>query len=68
MDGSGREFIRKGSQLICYLPDQRTVLVESSPDAALLLSGLPRIDATSAGQYEIKELARRRASRAAMRA
>ena len=31
MDGSGREFIRKGSQLICYLPDQHTVLVERSP-------------------------------------
>jgi negative regulator of sigma E activity len=62
MDGSGREFIRKGTQLICYLPDQRTVLVERSPDSALLLSGLPRIDATSAGQYEVKELARTRVS------
>jgi sigma-E factor negative regulatory protein RseB len=62
MDGSGREFIRKGTQLICYLPDQRTVLVEKSPDSALLLSGLPRIDATSAGQYQVKELARTRVS------
>jgi sigma-E factor negative regulatory protein RseB len=62
MDGSGREFIRKGSQLICYLPDQRTVLVERSPDAALLLSGLPRMDAGSAGQYDIRELARARVS------
>jgi sigma-E factor negative regulatory protein RseB len=56
MDGSGREFIRKGTQLICYLPDRRTVLVEKSPDSALLLSGLPRIEAGSASQYEIKEL------------
>jgi sigma-E factor negative regulatory protein RseB len=62
MDGSGREFIRKGTQLICYLPDQRTVLVERSPDSALLLSGLPRIDVTSAGQYQVKELARARVS------
>ncbi|HEY3809432.1 MAG TPA: MucB/RseB C-terminal domain-containing protein [Steroidobacteraceae bacterium] len=62
MDGSGREFIRKGSQLICYLPDQHTVLVERSPDAALLLSGLPRMEAGSAGQYDIKELARTRVS------
>jgi len=67
MDGSGREFIRKGTQLICYLPDQRTVLVERSPDSALLLSGLPRIDASSAGQYEIKELARARVSGRATR-
>ena len=62
MDGSGREFIRKGTQLICYLPDQRTVLVEKSPDSALLLGGLPRVDATSAGQYDVTELARARVS------
>jgi sigma-E factor negative regulatory protein RseB len=62
MDGSGREFIRKGTQLICYLPDQRTVLVERSPDSALLLSGLPRVDAASAAQYDIKELAHARVS------
>jgi sigma-E factor negative regulatory protein RseB len=62
MDGSGREFIRKGTQLICYLPDQRTVLVEKSPDSALLLSGLPRIDATTTGQYQVTELARTRVS------
>jgi sigma-E factor negative regulatory protein RseB len=62
MDGSGREFIRKGTQLVCYLPDQRTVLVEKSPDSALLLSGLPRIDATTTGQYQVTELARTRVS------
>jgi len=62
MDGSGREFIRKGGQLICYLPDQHLVLVEKTPDAALLLTGLPRIDASSAGQYGITELARMRVS------
>jgi sigma-E factor negative regulatory protein RseB len=62
MDGSGREFIRKGSQLFCYLPDQRTVLVEHSPDAALLLSGLPRMDAGSASEYDIRSLARARVS------
>jgi sigma-E factor negative regulatory protein RseB len=62
MDGSGREFIRKGAQLICYLPDQHMVLVEKTPDAALLLTGLPRIDASAAGQYGITELARTRVS------
>jgi sigma-E factor negative regulatory protein RseB len=62
MDGSGREFIRKGTQLICYLPDQHTVLVERSPDSALLLSGLPRVDAGAPGQYEVKELTRTRVS------
>ena len=37
------------AQLTCYLPDQRTVLVEKSTDAGLLLGSLPRIDAASAG-------------------
>jgi len=62
MDGSGREFIRKGAELICYLPDQRTVLVEKSPDSGLLLGGLPRVDASSIGQYEVKLVKRTRVS------
>jgi sigma-E factor negative regulatory protein RseB len=62
MDGSGREFIRKGAQLICYLPDQHVVLVEKTPDAALLLTGLPRIDASAAGQYGVTEVTRARVS------
>jgi sigma-E factor negative regulatory protein RseB len=62
MDGSGREFIRKGNQLICYLPDQHTVLVERSPDTGLLLGALPNIDAALAGQYQVRELARTRVS------
>ncbi len=62
MDGSGREFIRRGNQLYCYLPDQRTVLVERSSDQGLLLGGLPRIDATPAGQYQIRQVARTRVS------
>src|ERR1700722_12780915 len=62
MDGSGRGFIRKGAQLICYLPDQHMVLVEKTPDVTLLLTGLPRIDASSAGQYGVTELARTRVS------
>jgi sigma-E factor negative regulatory protein RseB len=62
MDGSGREFIRKGSQLTCYLPDQRTVLVEKSNDAGLLLGSLPRLDATSAGLYQVTELQKTRVS------
>ncbi|NBX40991.1 MAG: transcriptional regulator, partial [Gammaproteobacteria bacterium] len=28
LDGSGRDFIRHGNELVCYLPDQRTVLFE----------------------------------------
>jgi sigma-E factor negative regulatory protein RseB len=62
MDGSGREFIRRGTQLTCYLPDKRTVLVEKSSDSGLLLASLPRLDTGAASQYQITELTRTRAS------
>jgi sigma-E factor negative regulatory protein RseB len=62
MDGSGREFIRKGSQLFIYLPDRRTVLVEQNPAAGLWLRGLPRPDDAAADAYDIRELARARIS------
>lgn len=62
MDGSGREFIRRGTQLTCYLPDKQTVLVEKSSDAGLLLASLPRLDASSEGHYQITELSRTRAA------
>jgi sigma-E factor negative regulatory protein RseB len=62
MDGSGREFVRRGTQLTCYLPDKHTVLVEQSRDTGLLLASLPRLDATSDGHYQITELTRTRAA------
>ncbi len=60
LDGSGREFIRNGSELTCYLPDQRTVLVETAATASLLLGSLPAFDATMAEFYEIWTLERTR--------
>jgi sigma-E factor negative regulatory protein RseB len=62
MDGSGREFIRRGTQLTCYLPDKRTVLVEKSNDTGLLLASLPRLDTSAIAQYQLSELARTRTS------
>src|ERR1700744_2554663 len=44
LDGSGRIFVRDGAQLTCYLPDQRTVLVEKAPPT-LMPAGLPKFDA-----------------------
>jgi sigma-E factor negative regulatory protein RseB len=60
LDGSGREFIRTGSQLACYLPDARTVLVEKQPEPSLLLGRLPRFDAATSRFYDIKALKRTR--------
>ncbi len=60
LDGSGREFIRTGSNLACYLPDKRTVLVETRPPEESLLSGFPTINDQSASFYDLKEVAQTR--------
>jgi sigma-E factor negative regulatory protein RseB len=60
LDGSGREFIRTGANLACYLPDQRTVLVENRPPEESLLSGFPTINDQTASFYDLKEVAQTR--------
>jgi sigma-E factor negative regulatory protein RseB len=62
MDGSGREFIRRGGELYCFLPDQRLVLVEPSQESGLLFGELRRLDVTTSGQYQLRELAPTRIS------
>lgn len=57
LDGSGREFVRRGGELTCYLPDQRLVLVEPAQEGGLLLAGLRRLDVGASGQYTLRELA-----------
>lgn len=63
LDGSGREFIRTGSNLVCYLPDKRVVLVEHTPAKISLLGGFPAIDAQTARFYDIQEVGRMRFNR-----
>jgi sigma-E factor negative regulatory protein RseB len=63
LDGSGREFIRTGSSLTCYLPDRHVVLVERPPAKVSLLSGFPAINDQTAHFYDIKEVARMRFNR-----
>ncbi len=63
LDGSGREFIRTGSSLTCYLPDKRVVLVEHTPAKVSLLSGFPALNDQTARFYDIKEVARMRFNR-----
>src|SRR5690349_2810916 len=41
LDGSGREVIRTASEVMCYLPDKRTVLVEKRIGTDPLLSTVP---------------------------
>ena len=63
LDGSGREFIRTGSNLACYLPDKHVVLVEQTPAKVSLLGGFPAINAQTARFYDIKEVGRMRFNR-----
>ena len=63
LDGSGREFIRTGASLTCYLPDKHVVLVERTPAKVSLLSGFPAIDEQTARFYDIKEVAHMRFNR-----
>jgi sigma-E factor negative regulatory protein RseB len=62
MDGSGREFIRRGNQLLCFLPDRHMVLVERSANSGLLLGGLPSLEAALEGEYNVSQVARTRVS------
>jgi sigma-E factor negative regulatory protein RseB len=63
LDGSGREFIRTGGDLTCYLPDKRTVLVERRPSEESLFGNFPAINAETARSYDISEVARTRLNR-----
>jgi sigma-E factor negative regulatory protein RseB len=62
LDGSGREFIRAGSSLTCYLPDKRTVLVERRPPQQSLVD-FPAVNDQTARFYEIREIAHMRLNR-----
>ncbi len=63
LDGSGREFIRTGGDLTCYLPDKRTVLVERRPAEESLFGNFPSVNDHTASSYEISEVARTRLNR-----
>jgi sigma-E factor negative regulatory protein RseB len=56
LDGSGREFVRNDGELTCYLPDQRTVLVEPRPDHGPFLGSLPQFGADVNEFYRIEAL------------
>jgi len=55
LDGSGRQFVRNGAELTCYLPDQRTVLVEKAP-SSLMPASLPKFDSAMTQFYQLQIL------------
>jgi sigma-E factor negative regulatory protein RseB len=60
LDGSRREFIRNGNELTCYIPDQRTVIVERRAGDGPLLGNLPVFDERIGSFYDIKGAERTR--------
>ena len=54
LDGSGREIIRNQTEVICYLPDRRTVLVEKRTDDSTLLAAVPAYNDELEAHYNIE--------------
>lgn len=53
LDGSRREFIRRGPELITLMPDQGVALVERRPRAGGLLATLPQLDERASQVYAV---------------
>lgn len=60
LSGSGREIVRNETEVQCYLPDQKRVLVEQREDRGPLLGTLPRFDETLESNYRLELLGRAR--------
>lgn len=54
LDGSGREIIRNQTEVVCYLPDRRTVLVEKRTDDSTLLAAVPSYNEELEAHYNIE--------------
>lgn len=60
LSGSGREIVRNESEVQCYLPDQKRVLVEQRDDRGPLLGTLPKFDETLDANYRLELVGRAR--------
>ena len=58
LDGSGREIVRNESEVICYLPDKRVVLVEKRTDDNSLVWALPVYNEGLESLYSIERSGR----------
>jgi len=50
----GREVVRHDAELQCYLPEERTVLVETPPDDRALLGAVPTFDVGVEQNYRVE--------------
>lgn len=58
LDGSRREFIRRGPELITLMPDQGVALVERRPRAGGLFATLPQLDERASQVYQVAAVRR----------
>jgi sigma-E factor negative regulatory protein RseB len=56
LDGSGREVIRNDEEVVVYLPDRRTVLVEKRTGDTSLLAALPKYTESLEQHYSIEKV------------
>jgi len=56
LDGSGREIIRNDVEMVCYLPDARTVLVEPRSEMNSLIAAVPNYTAGLERLYTFQAL------------
>ena len=54
LTGNGRELVSNDTEVQCYLPDQRKVLVETRSERGPLLGTLPRFDADVENNYRVE--------------
>jgi len=60
LGGSEREFVRNNDELICYLPDQHTILIEPRQDRGPFLGSLPQFGVDMNESYRLEPLANTR--------
>ncbi|MFO1377545.1 MAG: MucB/RseB C-terminal domain-containing protein [Steroidobacteraceae bacterium] len=53
LEGNGREVVREGDEVICYLPDRRVALIERRATGQPLLGTLPQFGADVEKWYEL---------------
>jgi len=54
LDGNGREAVRDGDEVICYLPDRRVALIERRPTGQPLLGTLPQFGPDVEKWYDLE--------------
>ncbi len=61
LSGNGRELVRAGDEVVVYLPDQNTAIIERSPMRGQLLGSLPNLSGPLGPWYEVRYAGREQA-------